>query len=145
MLTELAAHYARYDHAAAAVGFSTTERPIIRELFVAPTLREAEDLAGPAIAHLFGLYGRKSAAGERELRNDRGELIRDEGEVDFRSFASRYIVGDPATVRAALTALRDELRPTEVICRMQLPGVPTAKFEQSLRLFGTEVLPHFAT
>lgn len=141
---ELAAHYARYDAAAAAVGFSTSERPIIRELFVAPTLGEAEDLAGPAIAHLFGLYGRKSAEGERELRNDRGELIKDEGEVDFRSFASRYIVGDPAGVRDALSALRDELRPTEVICRMQLPGVPSAKFEQSLRLFGEQVLPHFA-
>lgn len=137
---ELAAHYARYDAAAARVGFATRERPIIREVFVAPTLAEAEALAAPAIVHLFGLYGRKSAAGERELRNDRGELVRDEAEVDFRTFASRYIVGDPAMVRDALAELDAELAPSEVICRMQLPGIPTDKFEQSLRLFGDEVI-----
>lgn len=103
-------------------------------------LAEAEALAAPAIVHLFGLYGRKSAAGERELRNDRGELVRDEAEVDFRTFASRYIVGDPAMVRDALAELEAELTPSEVICRMQLPGIPTDKFEQSLRLFGEEVI-----
>lgn len=140
---ELLAHYARYDAAAAALGFATRERPIIREVFVAPTLAEAEALAGPAIVHLFGLYGRKSAQGERELRNDAGELIKDEREVDFRSFASRYIVGDPLRVREAMAELRDVLAPTEVICRMQLPGIPTADLERSLRLFGEQVIPHF--
>ncbi len=140
---ELVAHYARFDTAAAKVGLEIPERPIIRELFVAPTLAEAEDLAGPAIVELFGLYGRKSGEGERELRNDRGELVRSESEVDFRDFASRYILGDPETVRGALEALRDALAPSEVICRMQLPGVPTAKLEQSIRLFGEAVLPKF--
>ena len=139
---ELKAHYARYDSAAAAVGFETRERPIIREVFVAPTLTEAEALAGPAIEHLFGLYGRKSAQGERELRNDQGELISDEKQVDFRTFASRYIVGDPASVREGMAVLKEDLAPSEVICRMQLPGIPTAKFEQSLRLFAEQVLPH---
>jgi alkanesulfonate monooxygenase SsuD/methylene tetrahydromethanopterin reductase-like flavin-dependent oxidoreductase (luciferase family) len=142
-IAELKAHYARYDAAAAGVGFATTERPIIRELFVAPSVAEAEDLAGPAIVELFGLYGRKSAEGERELRNDRGELVRSEAEVDFRSFASRYIVGDPALVVDRIAELRDELAPSEVICRMQLPGIPTDKFERSLRLFGDEVIPRF--
>ncbi len=138
---ELAAHYARYDAAAAKVGFATTERPIIREVFVAPTTAEAEALAGPAIVHLFSLYGRKSAEGERELRNDAGELIRNEDEVDYRTFASRYIVGDPDTVAADLALLRDELAPSEVICRMQLPGIASDRFEQSLRLFGEQVIP----
>lgn len=143
-IEELKAHYARYDAAAAEVDFATTERPIIREVFVAPTLAEAEDLAGPAIVNLFGLYGRKSAEGERELRNDRGELIKDENEVDFRTFASRYIVGDPAHVRERIAELESELSPTEIVCRMQLPGVPTAHFERSLRLFGEQVMPHFS-
>jgi alkanesulfonate monooxygenase SsuD/methylene tetrahydromethanopterin reductase-like flavin-dependent oxidoreductase (luciferase family) len=138
---ELKAHYERYDAAAAEVGFATRERPIIRELFVAPSLAEAEDLAGPAIVELFGLYGRKSAAGERELRNDRGEIVKSEDEVDFRSFASRYIIGDPATVIESIRGLSDDLAPTEVICRMQLPGIPTPLFERSLRLFAEEVIP----
>jgi len=141
---ELKAHYARYDAAAAEVGFATKERPIIRELFVAKTTAEAEALAGPAIIDLFGLYSRKSVEGERQLRNDRGELVTQEDMLDFRSFASRYIIGDPATVRAQIAQLKDELAPSEVICRMQLPGIPTAAFEQSLRLFGEEVLPAFA-
>jgi len=140
---ELIDHYAQYDAAASRCDFATRERPIIREVFVAPTCAEAEALAAPAIVHLFGLYGRKSAQGERELRNDAGEVVRDEREVDFRSFASRYIVGDPAMVRDALAELEAELAPSEVICRMQLPGIPSCNFERSLRLFGEEVMPYF--
>jgi alkanesulfonate monooxygenase SsuD/methylene tetrahydromethanopterin reductase-like flavin-dependent oxidoreductase (luciferase family) len=142
---ELVAHYARYDAAAAAVGFATRERPIIRELFVARSTAEAEALAGPAITELFGLYSRKSVAGERQLRNDRGELVTREDMLDFRSFASRYVIGDPASVRAQLQSLVEQLAPTEIICRMQLPGVPTPAFEQSLRLFGEEVIPALRT
>jgi len=140
---ELVAHYARYDAAAAAVGHGSRERPIIREVFVAPSLAEAEDLAGPAIVELFGLYGRKSAEGERALRDDRGELVRAADAVDYRTFASRYIVGDPGLVADRIAELSDALAPSEIICRMQLPGIPTAKFERSLRLFGTHVIPRF--
>lgn len=140
---ELLQHYARYDAAAARHGCTSRERPIIREVFVAPTRAEAEALAAPAIVHLFSLYGRKSAEGERELRNDAGVLVRDEREVNFRDFASRYIVGDPAMVREAIAELEAELAPSEVICRMQLPGIPTPAFEQSIRLFGEQVIPHF--
>lgn len=140
---ELKAHYERFDAVGAEHGFSTTERPIIRELFVADSDSAAEDLAGPAIAHLFGLYGRKSGEGERELRNDRGEVVRSEAEVDFRSFASRYIVGSPARVRDAIAEMIDELAPSEIICRMQLPGIPSDRFEHSLRLFAEQVMPRF--
>lgn len=142
---ELRGHYARYEAAARAIGYEPRERPVIREVFVAPSTARAEELAGPAVTHLFGLYGRKSAEGERALRNDRGELIRDETEVDFRSFASRYIIGDPETARGQLEELRDALQPTELICRMQLPGIPTRDFETSLRLFADEVMPAFRT
>ncbi len=142
-VAELKAHYARYDAAAAEVGFATRERPIIREVFVARSTQEAEDLAGPAIIELFGLYSRKSVAGERQLRNDQGELVTQHAMLDFRSFASRYVLGDPASVREQLHELSDELAPSEVICRMQLPGIPTAAFRQSLVLFGEEVMPAF--
>ncbi len=138
---ELKAHYARYDAAATAAGYATRERPIIRELFVAPTRDEAERLAGPAIVELFGLYSRKSVEGERQLRNDRGELVTKEDMLDFRSFASRYVIGDPASVREELETLIDELAPSEIICRMQLPGVPSAALERSIRLFGEQVIP----
>jgi len=140
---ELKAHYAHYDSKAAAFGFKTTKRPIIREVFVAPSVAAAESLAGPAIVDLFGLYGRKSAEGERELRNDEGKIVKSEEEVDFRNFSARYILGDPDTVIGKIKELDDALAPSEVICRMQLPGVKTADFEQSLRLFGEQVIPAF--
>ncbi|MEM7541990.1 MAG: LLM class flavin-dependent oxidoreductase [Pseudomonadota bacterium] len=140
---ELIAHYQRFDAAGAKVGFKTRERPIIREVFLAPTTKQAEALAGPAIVELFGLYGRKSVQGERELRNDAGELIESEEQVDFRTFASRYIVGDPASVKEQMAALNEDLAPSEIICRMQLPGISEKDFEQSLKLFGDQIIPEF--
>ena len=140
---ELVDHYARYDEAAAGVGYSTSERPVIREVFVAPTTAQAEALAGPAVNHIFGLYGRKSASGERQLRNDNGELITDALQVDFKTFASRYIIGDPSSAAEQLKDTIDQLQPSELICRMQLPGIPTAAFERSLRLFAEQVMPKF--
>jgi len=140
---ELAAHYARYDAAAAAAGFATKERPVIREVFVASTTRRAEELAGPAVNHIFGLYGRKSAEGERQLRNDKGELVTDAAQVDFRTFASRYIIGDPVSATEQLKDAVDQLQPSEIICRMQLPGIPTQDLETSLRLFAEQVIPQF--
>lgn len=140
---ELVEHYARFDAAAAEHSFSTSERPVIREVFIAPSTERAEALAGPAVNHIFGLYGRKSAAGERELRNDKGELITNAGDVDFRTFSSRYIIGDPASAVEQLKDAVDQLKPSELIARMQLPGIPTADLATSMRLFAEEVMPHF--
>ena len=36
-----------------------------------------------------------------------------------------------------------ELSPSEINLRMQLPGISTSDFEQSLRLFAEEVMPEF--
>jgi hypothetical protein len=52
---------------------------------VARTTKEAEEIAGTGVTHLFGLYGKKSAQGERALRNDAGELILDANQFDFPS------------------------------------------------------------
>ncbi|MGR8947316.1 MAG: LLM class flavin-dependent oxidoreductase [Gammaproteobacteria bacterium] len=143
-VNELVQHYQRFDEAAAAVNFSTRERPVIREVFVAETNAQAEKLAGPAVTHIFGLYGRKSASGERQLRNDQGELITAEDQVDFKTFSSRYIIGDPTSATEQLKDVVDQLHPSELICRMQLPGIATEKFKDSIRLFAEKVIPHFA-
>ena len=70
-------------------------------------------------------------------------MINDEKAVDFRSFASRYIVGSPDSVADRIRDMIGTLSPTEIICRRQLPGIPTDKFEQSLRLFAEKVMPSF--
>jgi alkanesulfonate monooxygenase SsuD/methylene tetrahydromethanopterin reductase-like flavin-dependent oxidoreductase (luciferase family) len=125
------------------LGYKPEERPVIRECFVAKTTQEAEDIAGPGVTHLFGLYGKKSAEGERALRNDAGELISDVNQVDFRNFSSRYVIGDPEVVKEGIEKIIKELSPSEINLRMQLPGISTSDFEKSLRLFATEVMPAF--
>jgi len=142
-VSELTEHFAHYGEIAARNGYQPEERPIIREVFIAPTTEEAERLAGPAVTHLFSLYGKKSAQGERPLRNDSGELIRDESMVDFRTFSSRYVIADPETAIREIKELQAALQPTELICRMQLPGIPTKYLERSIRLFAEEVMPAF--
>ncbi len=142
-IEELQAHFARYSATAHAAGYMPTERPVIREAFVADSTAEAERIAGPAVTHLFGLYGRKSAEGQRELRDDSGRLVTSIEQLDFRSFSSRYLIGDIAKVRDDIERLRAQLAPTELILRMQLPGVPTAALEQSIRLVGEKLIPRY--
>jgi len=142
-LGELVEHFARYEQVAAEVGYVPEERPVIREAFVAPTVAEAERLAGPALEQMFSLYARKSAEGERGLRNDNGDLVTEASAVKFQNFASRYMVGDPEVMRRDIQELIDRLAPTEIVLRMQLPGIPTDALEQSLRLFAKEVMPAF--
>ncbi len=142
-VSELKTQFALYAKSAAEHGYEPEERCIIRECFIAETTKKAEIIAGPAVTHLFGLYGKKSAQGERVLRNDAGEVITDADMVDFRTFASRYIIGDAEVAKADIRELIDELSPTEINLRMQLPGIPTDAFERSIRLFAEKVIPSF--
>jgi len=143
-LGELEEHFARYEEAAAGSGYTPTERPVIREAFVADTAAEAERLAGPALEHMFGLYARKSAEGERGLRNDNGDLVTDASDVKFQNFASRYMVGDPEVMKDDVREVIARLNPSEIVLRMQLPGIPTEALERSIRLFAEKVMPDFA-
>ncbi|MBN7808936.1 MULTISPECIES: LLM class flavin-dependent oxidoreductase [Agrobacterium] len=141
---ELQEHYSQYVAACGEEGFTPTERPIFRECLVLDSVDEAEHHAAIGTNGIFGIYGRKSAEGERSLHTDSGDLVTDEGMVQFRAMSSRYIVGDPQLAIEKIQALKDALNPTEVVLRMQMPGVPTERIERSLRLFAEKVMPHFA-
>ena len=84
-----------YDAASREFGTGCEERPIIREVVVAATSQHAERLAEPAIRAAFDLYVRKSAAGERALRTDSGELVTEADGLAIDAFRSRCLVGDP--------------------------------------------------
>lgn len=141
-VAELSQHFAAYGAACAEHGFAPTERPVMREVFIAETRARAEELADPAVTHLFReLYGRKSAEGERALRSDDGTLIDDMERVDFETFKRRYVIGTPEDAIERLAELRDELGVTEVICWMHLPGISGEDAERSVRLFAAEVIP----
>ncbi|MBI4696752.1 MAG: LLM class flavin-dependent oxidoreductase [Gammaproteobacteria bacterium] len=144
-VSELEGHYARYMEAAARVGYQPPERPIFREALVLDTTEEAERYGIPGTDGLFNIYGRTSASGERALYTDGGALVTDVAMVQYRAMASRYLVGDPALARERLVELKQALDPTEIVLRMQMPGLPTEKLERSLRLFAEKVMPDFAS
>ena len=143
-VNELKDHYAPYEQAAAAVGFDIPERPIIRQVFVAPTTAEAEALAAPAVNHLYReLYGKASAAGDRVLRADDGSVITDHEQVDFDNFKDRYIIGDPEFAIASIKRYQDAVDPSEMVCWMHMPGIRGADAMRSVELFAKEVMPQF--
>ncbi len=145
-ITELQAHYAPYQAAADELGWTIPARPIIRQVFVAATMQQAEALAAPAIEHLYReVYGKASAAGDRALRNDDGSTITDHQQVSFDSFKARYIVGTPDFAIKEITKYRDALGCTEMVCWMHMPGIRGADALGSVELFAREVMPAFQT
>jgi alkanesulfonate monooxygenase SsuD/methylene tetrahydromethanopterin reductase-like flavin-dependent oxidoreductase (luciferase family) len=140
---ELRQQFDRYEAIAKECGYTPSDRPIQREVFVAETAAEAQALAAPGVADLFGLYVRKSIEGQRELRDDFGKLVRSESDFEFSRFAGRYMIGDPQTVIESIRKLQDAVAPSEIALRMQLPGISTEAQERSMRLFADEVIPAF--
>ncbi|UGS35957.1 LLM class flavin-dependent oxidoreductase [Capillimicrobium parvum] len=125
-------------------GGEVDELPVIREVFVAETREKAEELAAPAVTYLFReLYGKKSAQGERELRDDAGKTVRAEDQVDFEHFKGRYVIGDPEFAYQELVKYQRELGATEIICWMHLPGLRGDVAMRSVELFAKEVMPAF--
>ena len=142
-IDELRQQFDRYEAAAEECGYTPSDRPIQREVFVAETAAEAQALAAPGVADLFGLYVRKSIEGQRELRDDFGKLVRSESDFEFSRFAGRYMIGDPQTVIESIRKLQDAVAPSEIALRMQLPGISAEAQERSMRLFADEVIPAF--
>jgi len=141
---ELMHHYAPYEAAAAEIGWTIPERPIIRQVFVAKTMAEAEAIAAPAVNHLYReVYGKASAAGDRVLRADDGSVITDHDQVGFENFKDRYIIGDPDFAIESIKRYEAACNPTEMVCWMHMPGISGADVMGSVELFAREVMPHF--
>ena len=145
-LGELQEHYSIYEDEAQQVGYEITERPMMRELFIAETQAKAEEIAALAVDYLFTeLYGAKSAQGERELRADDGTIVASKSDVDFSKFKGRYIIGDPDYAIAELSRYRDTLGITEMIGWTHLPGIAGDDAMRSVELFAREVMPAFSS
>lgn len=70
------------------------------------TTAEAERYAAPGTNGPFGIYGRKSAEGERALHTDDGKLVTDSAMVVFHAMASRYIVGNLQQAKERIRELK---------------------------------------
>ena len=140
-IAELKEHYRIHEAAAHEIGWVPTERPVMREAFVAETQARAEELAGPAVTYMFReLYGARSAQGERVLRTDDGTPVTEKAQVDFEHFKERYIIGDPEFAFDELVRYEEELGATELICWHHLPGIRAEHTTRSVELFASEVI-----
>ncbi len=130
---------ALYREARAAADLPAPERvPIRREVYVAPTSREAWEQAEQYLAPKYETY--------RQWGQDKVLPQDDEFSTDFASLArDRFIIGSPAEVRDELQRYETELGITDLMMTSDRAGMPYDLSVRSLQLFCDEVLPHMAT
>ncbi|MBX3029771.1 MAG: LLM class flavin-dependent oxidoreductase [Chloroflexi bacterium] len=130
-----------YDAALVAAGrdVAAVPRPITREVIIAPTDAQAEELAE---RHLMVNYRDEYGGGtwkhpligaEDTTRHDRLEEIgRD-----------RFIIGSPETAIARIRRFQETLGIDHLICRLFFPGMPHDHIMSEIRLLAEEVMPAF--
>ncbi len=116
-------------------GSEPGELPAIRECLIAPTDEEALELARP---HLDRKYRAYVDWGQSDVM-PAGDTLRQEWETLRRG---RFIVGSPATALADALEHRDRLGLTQLIVRVQWPGLPPEHALRTLDLLAREVAPH---
>jgi alkanesulfonate monooxygenase SsuD/methylene tetrahydromethanopterin reductase-like flavin-dependent oxidoreductase (luciferase family) len=114
-------------------GSEPAELPLMREACVAPSDEEALALARPHLAPKYAAY---VDWGQSDVLPPSDTLRREWEELR----AGRFIVGGPETAAAEIRALSD-LGVTELVLRVQWPGMPQRDALQTLDLLATEILP----
>ena len=115
-------------------GSEPDELPLMREACIAPTDEEARALAQPYLAPKYAAYvdwGQSDVLPPSDtLRQEWNELR-----------AGRFVLGSPETAAAEIRALR-ALGVTELVLRVQWPGMPHRAAMRTLELLASDVLPH---
>jgi alkanesulfonate monooxygenase SsuD/methylene tetrahydromethanopterin reductase-like flavin-dependent oxidoreductase (luciferase family) len=115
-------------------GERPAELPAVREVCVRRTDEEADAVARPFLERKYRSYvawGQDEALPEEDtLRRNWEGLRRD-----------RFVIGSPETVAAELLEHERRLGVTEVLCRVQWPGLPHEEALASLELLLRDVLP----
>lgn len=105
------------------------------ELFVSESRAKAIEIGGPYISEKYRAYYAwgmgKNVPGVSGEGLPIEELIED-----------RFIVGSPEDCVRACIAQRDELGVSDLLVRMNFPGMPLDLSLKTIRLFAQEVLPH---
>lgn len=114
-------------------GSDPDELPVMREACIAPTDEEALATARPFLARKYEAY---VDWGQSDVLPPSDTLRREWDELR----AGRFIVGGPDTAAAEIRALR-ALGVTELVLRVQWPGLPQKDALRTLELLATEVLP----
>ncbi|MGH3005870.1 MAG: LLM class flavin-dependent oxidoreductase [Gaiellaceae bacterium] len=115
-------------------GSDPDELPMLREACIAPTEEEALAVVRPYLAPKYEAYVKW---GQSDVLPPTDTLRREWD--DLR--AGRFIVGAPDTAAEQIRALSD-LGVTELVVRVQWPGMPQPDALRTLELLAREVLPH---
>jgi probable F420-dependent oxidoreductase len=108
--------------------------PLIRECYVAPDAATALAEARPFLEGKYAAY----RAWEQDKALPTGETFAE----DFATLArDRFLIGDPARVRDEIARYQARLGITDLVVRVQWPGMDPARVLRSIRLLGEEVLP----
>jgi alkanesulfonate monooxygenase SsuD/methylene tetrahydromethanopterin reductase-like flavin-dependent oxidoreductase (luciferase family) len=114
-------------------GSEPEELPMLREACVAPTDEEAVAVARPYLARKYEAY---VDWGQSDVLPPTDTLRRGWEELH----AGRFLLGSPETVLQQVDALRT-LGVTELVLRVQWPGLPQRDAMRTLELLAGEVLP----
>ena len=112
-----------------------TDVPALREVCVAPTDEEAMAVAG---AHLQGKYAAYVQWGQSDVMPDGDTLRRAWEEL---TAGGRFIIGSPETCARLIAEHVDRVGVTDLICRVQWPGMEQELVLRSLRMLAEEALP----
>jgi len=142
-LGEMEAHYRLYQEYLGKFGTQCDLRPVMRDVYVAETTKQAEEEAREHVVYIHReWYGAWSAW--RPITTDTGKRVENKEEVQFDEVRGRFIIGDPNTVSREIAEYQKAFGMNYLIARMQFPGLAHEKAIKSMRLFAQEIMPRFA-
>jgi alkanesulfonate monooxygenase SsuD/methylene tetrahydromethanopterin reductase-like flavin-dependent oxidoreductase (luciferase family) len=118
-------------------GTPPEELPAIRELCVRPTDEEAIETARPFLDGKYKSYvtwGQSEALPPTDTLRHQWDELRE----------GRFILGGPETVAKQIREHRDRLGITDLVFRVQWPGMPHEEAMRTLELLTADVLPLLA-
>jgi alkanesulfonate monooxygenase SsuD/methylene tetrahydromethanopterin reductase-like flavin-dependent oxidoreductase (luciferase family) len=112
----------------------STVLPASREVYCAPSRREAVELAGP---YVLGKYRSYAKWGQDEILPEDISF-----EADFEELEKgRWVLGTPEDCIERLAPLVTDLGVNHLVTRMTWPGMPVDVVRRSVELFSREVIP----
>ncbi|WP_281965415.1 LLM class flavin-dependent oxidoreductase [Serinicoccus marinus] len=131
----LARQVAVYREESAALQQGAPELPLLQEVYVAPTEEQALEVVRRSLAIKYEAYAQW---GQDQVLPESQSFDKEFDELR----RGRFLIGDPRGVRERIRRLQTVARPTQLLLRMQWPGMTQQETISSMELFVEEVLPH---
>lgn len=125
-----------FNETLAASGHTVDELPLLRELYLHEDSSQAFRRAQPYLEPKYQAYaawGQDEVPGQESFRVSFEQLAKD-----------RFLLGDPDELVEEIKRYEERLGVTQMIFRMQWPGMPHEDVMRQLELFGKYVAPRFS-